>query len=217
MRNRRAVLFVTLVLGSWLGALTPVSPASAQDACTGTGSSSVGSPGLFYPWVGTSATTYGLSGAEVTLHPLPKLLPFSFSVSAVGICALGTFPVSTSGLISGWCGHAWGVGVTSDGLRFAWVDAGGKLIVTGGLVGTMSYTPDAIAGQSCFTGALSFLTWGTFAKLHCNLVKQKFDDLPLSFAGPVYQTSTTISFTSVSLTIAGGNYHYWTKLCAGVL
>ncbi|HEX2039387.1 MAG TPA: hypothetical protein VHF47_06600 [Acidimicrobiales bacterium] len=217
MRRRLAALLSAALAASTLAILGSGDPAVANNVCAGTGTAAIATPGLFYPGVGTTTSTALPGSASLTLHALPKLLPFSFAPGATGACVTGAFDVAANGFVSGWCGHSWGTGITTTGYRFSWVSVGGSLVVTGGLFGTVKAVPDALSGQSCATGALGFIIAGAVGFIHCNILKNKLDTLAFSFPDPFFQTLTTVAGTSFHLTVAGGNYHVWHKLCIGTL
>lgn len=219
MRRRFAALLTAVFFGTVLTALSPAHPAKAQyHVCAGTGTASTSWPGLFYP-SGTTTTTSGLGGGSLTFYALPRLLAFAFTTTGGAfVCVPGDGYNSASGLVSGWCGHAWGVGTTNHGGRFAWVDVGSKMILTGMLVGAASFQPDTLAAQSCETGALQFFIAGTAATMQtCNIFKNKFESSIITVPDPLFHTLTTlptiIGWTTYHLTIAGGNYRVWYKLC----
>ncbi|HEX2038789.1 MAG TPA: hypothetical protein VHF47_03540 [Acidimicrobiales bacterium] len=217
MRRRIGALWAAALCSSSLIILASPQPAAASELCAGSSALEVGAPGLFHPGIGTTTTTSGTGGASVTVHALPKLLPFILVPSTVGICALGPFSVSAGGLVSGWCGHSWGAGVTNNGFRFTWVSVGRIVTYVGGVVGRAVIFENVLAGQSCFTGAKSFLTAGTIEFVHCSFFKNKLDTLVLSVPDPLFHTLVPVGSTSVHLTVAGGNYHVWHKLCIGIL
>jgi len=222
MRRRLGALLTAVLVGTILTALGPAQPAGAdtENVCAGIGAANIAAPGLFYPLVGTTTTTSGTGGGSLTLHALPKLLAFGFSTSGTFLCAPVADFTSAGGLVSGWCGHSWGDGTTNLGQRFNWVSAGTFLVVTGMLLGVVSATPDVLGGQSCATGALNFLVAGAVGTIrHCNIAKNKLATLLFSFPDPLLglHTLTTATTngtdTSFHLTVAGGNYHIWHKLC----
>ncbi|HEX2039386.1 MAG TPA: hypothetical protein VHF47_06595 [Acidimicrobiales bacterium] len=96
------------------------------------------------------------------------------------------------------------------------MSVGGTLIITGGLVGSVTAAPDALSGQSCATGALGFIIAGGVAFVHCTTFKNKLDTL-VTVPDPVLHTLTTVAGTTVHFTIPGGNYHIWHRLCIGTL
>ncbi|HEX2039385.1 MAG TPA: hypothetical protein VHF47_06590 [Acidimicrobiales bacterium] len=112
--------------------------------------------------------------------------------------------------------------MTTTGYRFAWVSVGGTLIITGGLVGSVTAAPDALSGQSCATGALGFIIAGGVAFTQCNVLKTKSQTTPgddtwlvLTTGELLHQLVTPVAGTNLHFTIAGGNYHVWWKVCVG--
>ncbi|HEX2040006.1 MAG TPA: hypothetical protein VHF47_09790 [Acidimicrobiales bacterium] len=223
-RRRLAALLATALTASTLAVLATAQPAAATQVCAGAGTAVVGSPGLFYP--GAATVTFGTGTHTTTTtiaHIWPKLLVFAFSFAGgIGTCAPNvTKGLSAAGQVAGWCGHSWGTGITNNGFRFAWVSAGSMLLITGGLVGVINAVPNALAGESCTSGALNFLVTGAVVKVHCTFAKTKTDTL-IIFPRQEFLTTTPYPppFTGLlntHLIIPEGNYHVWYKLCAGVL
>ncbi|HEX2039389.1 MAG TPA: hypothetical protein VHF47_06610 [Acidimicrobiales bacterium] len=216
MRRRLSALLTAALAASTLAVLGSAQPASAADVCAGAGLASISGAGLFYPGVGTTTTTSGTAGGSLTLYTLPRLESFAFDSSIAGACALGSPAVAAGGLVSGWCGHSWGSGATATGTPFSWVSAGSLLIISGGLTGVVNATPNVPAGASCATGALSFIVAGGVVVTNCGVVNNEaVNQLPVTTPDPIHTTSHTVGGTTASVTIAGGNYHVWHRVCAG--
>jgi hypothetical protein len=175
-------LLSAAMLAATVAVLAPTSTASA-DVCAGTGSATVGAPGLFYPVAGES-----------------KTLGFTFATT-VGACAP---PVSTGGLgatgtVQGYCGHSTGSGNDGQGHTVQWTSAGSFLVLTGEVVGVVNAVPNAAAGQSCTSGALSFLVTGVVTRQNCTT------------------KSLTAGLTSTDLPAPAGDVgvHYSVHSCVG--
>lgn len=84
-----------------------------------------------------------------------------------GSCVGKPAGMSMSGVITGTCGSAYGVGTTSNGHSFTVDWAGGDLVFTGNVTGTLSVAP--APGESCLLGADEFDVAGTLVKSHADL------------------------------------------------
>lgn len=204
MRRRLAILLAAALAASTFAVLAPTRPAVADtDACAGTGTAIVGAPGLLYPGVGNSVTTTGTTTNSTV--QLARKLPFSFAFHSPpqGTCSFKAGLFAT-GLVSGWCGHSWGTGVTDNGHRFAWVQAGPSWVITGELDGLIQAVPDVLAGESCATGALGFVIAGAVELRHCAASKTKSEtltpDIPDELALNVHVTTNN-------------DQHMWHKAC----
>lgn len=201
MRQRLAALVSVLTLA--LGAFGAAPPAGSNEACAGQGIAVTGAP-LTYPVTATSAP-------QVTVRQ-PRIATWGFSTT-LGTCAPDLAKaLSATGLVSGWCGLSSGTGTTGNGIRFAWVGVGGVLAFTGGLVGVAQVTPNALANQSCHTGATSFLVAFATAKVGCGTTKSKgLVDSPVPvppYLGPLPGDVVWVH--------SDGSPHVWYKLCLGV-
>lgn len=119
-------------------------PALAHpDTCTGSGTASTNP--VFHPTLGPSAT------GSVT---------FTFVVGGCVLSGTTTFNGAFSGSAN-YCGNSTGR-VTLDGHLGNWVSVGSVWVFTGaGLAGVLNVDPDALAGQSCVSGATSFRWTGS--------------------------------------------------------
>ncbi|HEX2040004.1 MAG TPA: hypothetical protein VHF47_09780 [Acidimicrobiales bacterium] len=204
--RRHLALLLSAALTATPGALTSVAPAHASGVCSGLGTMSVGGAGLFFP----GAVHQG--GPTLTIQATPQTLPFNLSFSLANTCAPNPAKgFSAGGMVSGWCGHTWGQGITGHGYRFAWVQAGPLLLLTGALEGKLTMVPDILAGQSCATGALGFVVSGSVTKVTCT-TKSKTSHLTA-----VPGTHQLVGNPATHVTVPDGSYHTWTKACAGVL
>ena len=207
MKRRIAAFLGATLAASALVLVAPAPPASADtNVCAGQGTATT-SP-IFYPVrVVTTGTT-----ASVTVLA-PNTASFAFAFGGLGVCAPGPKSLTATGTVSGWCGHSSGTGVTGQGHRFAWVSAASKLILTGEVTGIVNAAPDpTIAGNSCLTGATTFIVTGAVVLYHCLILKQKgltTVTIPL----PPIHTLTTVLSASLHATVTGGTQHYWTKVC----
>lgn len=164
MRARLAAFLATTSIATALVALAPVSPASADtNVCAGQGSLTTGP--LVYPVTATTAPS-------VTINQ-PRTVAFAFGIG-IGTCApdLGK-SLTATGTLTGWCGLWSGQGITGQGHQFAWLAAGGVAVFTGELDGVALVTPNVLAGQSCLTGATSFLVTLVALLRHCLILKSK--------------------------------------------
>lgn len=143
---RRAVarlLVVALILAV---AATGAPPAAAhEDVCTAQGTMHTSVP-LVYP-------------------PDPRFANFTIGFP-IGACALTFVPPAMMGVVAGSCGLASGQGVTSSGHPFSFLWVGTELTMTGGVVGTLHVVVDAFVGDSCLSGADTFIVSGSFALAH---------------------------------------------------
>lgn len=142
----RGGLVAAMVGALCLSAATPVS--AAQEVCAGQGNASVGS-GLFYPGLGPAKnTSFG----------------FSLDIGACSTSANLTASGSISGPLGGaHCGLSTGSGTANGHHSFSYIGAGSLLVITGGAVGVVNATPNALVGSSCTTGATQFLVTGAAA------------------------------------------------------
>ncbi|HVF74323.1 MAG TPA: hypothetical protein VM938_04690 [Acidimicrobiales bacterium] len=149
MKRRLALLLAAASIAT-VGMLAPTSPASADtDVCAGTGTATLGAPGLGYPVVTPSRT-----------------VPFSFGFTA-GTCTPVKTSLSASGTVTGNCGLSTGSGSTTNGHSFSFTSTGTVLVLTGDLSGTVSAVPDATHSGSCTNGtATRFLITGEVVKTH---------------------------------------------------
>ena len=197
MKRRLASLLATTLAAATLAVLAPASPAHADtNVCTGQGVANTGP--LVYP-----VTTLPLGTVTVTQ---PRVVGFAFNV-AFGTCApdLGK-GLTATGIINGWCGHSSGQGVTGNGHRFTWIEAGSIALVTGEVTGVAHIIPDpTIAGNSCLTGATSFLVTFAIVLSHCTISKFK---TTITIPFPATLTPFT-QFASVHT----GPMTYFTKIC----
>ncbi|HEX2040005.1 MAG TPA: hypothetical protein VHF47_09785 [Acidimicrobiales bacterium] len=208
MRRRLAVLLATTLVIATLGMLPSPPPASAT-MCVGQGTANTGAP-FYYP--GTPTVTTSPSSVAVNLQVGPAYTSFSFSMT-LGTCAPNLAEtLSAIGQVSGWCGHAWGSGVTNSGHRVVILIVGNTIVYTGGLAGIGTIMANALAGESCVTGALSFIVVSALILLNCQIHKTKTSSLTFV---PGFWTLTTVLSRSFHFGWSGGNYHEWKKVCIG--
>jgi hypothetical protein len=173
MRGRGRLSVIGAAVVAIIGTHVFLRPVSADtDLCLGQGTATTGAP-FFYMGQGPPVNT-----------------GFVFNVS-LGAC-LAKPSLVAAGTVSGWCGLASGGGVTHNGHRFAWIAIGGLLVVTGDLVGTGNIMPNALAGESCTSGADNFLLTSVVLKVHCVATKQK---------------------TTFIVPFKGGNFAIFVKVC----
>lgn len=105
--------------------------------------------------------------------------------------------MSLSGVITGTCGSAYGVGTTSNGHSFTVDWAGGDLVFDGEVTGTLSVAP--ASGESCLLGADEFDIAGTLVKSHVDLPANVCTgEFRMTLSSPYFWTpgtSVTASFT----------------------
>lgn len=182
MRHRLAALTAVALVASSLALLAPASPASADtNVCVGRGAANTGP--LVYPVTASTAPM-------VTVHQ-PRAVGFTLGVN-LGSCVpdLGK-SLTATGTLTGWCGLWSGKGITGQGHQFTWIAVGAVSVVTGEVDGIAVVTPDpTITGNSCLTGATTFLVTFAVVLRHCIVTKSKLltpgDPLPstLTPVGP---------------------------------
>jgi hypothetical protein len=176
MRHRISLLLAAVLGASTLTLLAPAPPASAWVVCAGTGTAFV-TPGLLYPvllGVGSPPAAGKDHWIDILIGNTNTLHSFGFGFD-VGGCVHppgGLGGGFASGVLLGYCGHSVGTG-TVNGVLFAYVSAGGFLILTGHLVG-LAYTTPTPGTASCLHlatnpptatfalpgGATTFTIWG---------------------------------------------------------
>jgi hypothetical protein len=128
----------------------PAASAHGPDSCTFTGTASTQNL-VYYPAPDKPSATGGVVA------------------SLIGVCAAGLHSVSaasghfTAGIVPGgnYCGQSEGV-ATLDGHTGNWVSHSTYLTFYGpGLYGTVQAVPDALAGESCVSGADRFIVSGS--------------------------------------------------------
>ena len=211
MKRPLASLLATTLAAGTVAALAPASPASADtNVCAGTGTAFT-SP-IFYP---VSLTPSGTTANATVLAPNTGSFFFLFTFGGVGACVpdLGK-GLTATGTVSGWCGHSSGTGVTGQGHRFAWVEAGSLAVITGEVTGVAQVGPDPfVPGNSCFTGATQFLVNLAFVLSHCAVLKQK-NLTAVTIPVPATHLLTPPVFgISAHVTTFPRTQHYWTKVC----
>lgn len=185
--KRHLASLLAAAVGTSVLAVAPVSPAAADtNVCAGHGTATTSGP-LVFPVTSSPLGT-------VTVHQ-SRTVTFGFSTS-LGTCApdLGK-SLTATGQLSGWCGHSSGHGITGNAHRFAWVSAGTVLVLTGDVTGIAHAAPDVLTGQSCMTGATSFLVTFGVLLLHCPVDAFKTKQL---VKPPTLTTSTTVGPVSVN-------------------
>ena len=237
MRRRLAMLLSATLVAGLAVILVPASPASAGVHVCGISGQASLTTGLTYPVTAAVGLPWGPlpphpHPIHITVHQ-PRTTTFVFNVSIVGGCinsnppnvkspTFGT-PITAFGTVSGWCGLSSGSGtitLTASNMRFAWIDVGGILVVTGGVAGVVNAMPDTLAGHSCNNsnaGASQLILSGSLVA---------FDHCPVKFKGltpvpiPGFLTTTLFSLpfgTPVALlSIHNGPWHVWTKVCVPV-
>ena len=245
MRRRLAMLLSATLVAATAAVLVPASPASAGVHVCGLAGSVFLGQGLTYPVTVAAGLTPPLPPNPHPIHFVvqqPRTTTFGFSLNILGGCVnsnppnvksptLGT-SVTADGVVSGWCGLSSGTGTLHLGNnpRFAWVDVGGVLVVTGGLTGVVHATPDTFAGDTCNSnfGADQFIFSGlVVAYDHCNPALKHLPpfagDLAVTTDIPpgVLQTTlisgplgTPLALVSIH---AAGTWHVWTKLCVPII
>lgn len=197
MKRHIACWSAALLVGS-LGALVSASPASALDVCVGTGTATTVAP-LFYPVTATAAPA-------VTVHA-PTMTPWAFAAGVATCAPALAKAMAATGVVSGWCGHSSGSGVTANGYRFAWVTAGGTMVFTGGLTGIGQVEANVFVGDTCVGGADDFLIEYAGVKTACGVTKTKSATVM-----PAPATTTTVG----PLTVVTAPWVYFVKVCVGV-
>lgn len=202
MRRRLARLLpAALVLGT-LG-FVPAPPAAADtNVCAGQGVANVG-PGLTYPVTATTSTS---PAVDVRVRQ-PRTAGFAFNFS-LGTCApdLGK-ALNAGGVLTGWCGHSSGQGVTSNGHRFAWISAGGVMLFTGEVTGVGHAKPDPTwSNNTCNSvqGAFRFLIEFVVVLDHCRVIQTS---TLLTVPIPPFLTATTIGPTTWGIHTGPLNEH----------
>lgn len=197
MKDRLVSLLATTLVATAVAVPAAVSPAAADtNLCVGHGTATTGP--LVYPVTATTAPM-------VTVRQ-PWTVGFAFTI-ALGTCApdLGK-SLTATGWIRGWCGLSSGQGVTGNGHRFNWIEAGGVAVITGELDGIAHVVPDpTVPGNSCLTGATTFLVTLGVVSRHCGFTKTK----GLTDVGPLPSTLTT----TLPVSIHTGPWGVHWKLC----
>ena len=126
-----------------LGLVGVPQPASAQTVCATAGAFSLGAP-----------------IREIILGmPVPGT-NFNFGSTTVP----GACPLSASGTIAGNCSLNAGSGATNTGHTFTFVGVGPELLITGNVIGVMTFTPHLFR-NSCIEGARFFDAAGALVLL----------------------------------------------------
>jgi hypothetical protein len=158
MKRRSSLLSAAMLVVATLTSFGPARPASA-DACVGTALVTVGAPGLVYP------LTPALSGTTLTIQG-DRPLAWGFG-TAFGTCAPSFVPPSGAGLLQGYCGHATGWAVDNSGHGFVFTNVGSLLVLAGPSKGIGQWLPNPPSGESCITGASSFVFTFAMSRDHC--------------------------------------------------
>ncbi|HEX2038129.1 MAG TPA: hypothetical protein VHF47_00190 [Acidimicrobiales bacterium] len=208
MRRRLVATLSVLALSVPVAAFRATPPASAN-VCTFVADVQTSGP-MYFPG---AVTLWTGGGVAVTVHALPVLVGFGWALTG-DACAPAWANPAADGMISGYCGHFWAVGITRDGHRFALVSAGGVVVATGGMTGVGAMTADILDGQSCAVGATGHILAMEVLLYPCNVLKSKSDLLPIVNSGT--STTTTVGTQAITVSVPPGNYHVWTKTCLGV-
>jgi hypothetical protein len=145
---RKALVPVVVLVTAAASLVVSIADAEAHtDACLGNGTLVTAAP-LLYP-------------------PTPATTPFS-ATFVTGTC-VASGPLGMSGVISGSCGVANGVGTTGSGHSFSFAWMGATITFVGDVQGTMQIGPDVFQGESCLTGADRFLLGGAVTLVHALL------------------------------------------------
>lgn len=161
MKRRLAALLSAALVATTFAVFASAQPASA-DVCAGTGNASV-APGLLYPILPPTVSTGGVTFPNG--HTAPASWAFSLSP---GVCAPGLGGLSASGTLQGYCGHSVGSGTDTAGHKVSWMSLGTFLILNDEVTGIAQAVPNpAIAGNSCTTGATSFIVTGAANRVNC--------------------------------------------------
>ena len=160
----------------------------------------------------TGFTNPVVTAGTATTVTGPRMGTFSMNLSP-GVCfeTGGTIgSLTANGLMSGWCGLSSGDGVTNSGGRFAWIGAGGLLVMTGALNGMLNLVPDTLAGHSCHNnaGASQFIVAMGGLRLHCVKTFPHTGTLLLTIPIPATWTLPTPFFH-----IHTNPWHIWVKTC----
>ncbi len=128
------------------------------------------------PAAGDTQTCAYLRGVMYTGSPLyaPGVggaVSTAFSISfSSGQCTVGGPPTSLSGVLSGFCDGATGLGRSAGGHDFNLMWGPGSIVFDGytdGIIGGVQLTADSFSGHSCLSGASRFLIeFGTLHVFH---------------------------------------------------
>ena len=191
MRRRISLLLAAMLAGTTM-LFGPAQPASSVQLCTVVGGNVTVTPGLLWPVL----LGLGAIPAPGKDHAIDVLIGnqantihgFTGNFGVAGTCvhvdgSPALDPLVVNGSLLGFCGHSTGTG-TINGETFAYVSAGGLLILTGGVVGTATAAPVPLTG-SCWHvstsapfgptttfalpgGATQFLVGGVGVGLNCS-------------------------------------------------
>jgi hypothetical protein len=200
MRRRLAAL-VAVVLGG-AGAGVPLAPAAATNACAGQATLTTSTP-ISYP------VTVSTSPLSVAVRQPPWTAWALSATPGLSACAPNMAKaLHATGTLSGWCGLHSATGTTANGHRFAWVNVGAVMVITGGLNGVAVVEPNVAANQSCVSGATSFLVQFGVVTANC---LTKFKGLTTNPV-PIPPTLTPY-FSGLIWVHTDGSNHIWWKLC----
>jgi hypothetical protein len=124
---------------------TPRTATADTEVCAGIGTAQLSGP-VYYPGFGPPAN----GGFNLGF--------------LIGACSSSGDFRATGGyggpLGGAYCGLSTGGGVANGHHSYAWIEAGGIVIVFGGVDGVWVYSPNVLAGQSCVSGVTQFLVTG---------------------------------------------------------
>lgn len=152
--RRLACRLLTTLVASTVAVFVPTTSADADSGvCTGQGVANVWPPMVAPTTVTRLPTPVGTT--TVTVQP-PRTSAFTFAV-VLGTCTDPAKAFTATGQVTGWCGHSSGVGVTSSGRWFAWVEAGGVVLFTGHVTGFAQVLADPTVGANdCVSNSVVF-------------------------------------------------------------
>ncbi|HEX7167593.1 MAG TPA: hypothetical protein VF230_11490 [Acidimicrobiales bacterium] len=166
MKRRLGVALVSVLAAALLPFTAAPASAFAADVCVGQGTAVTGAPVYYYLF---GPTVPAGASANFTLAIGGCLLdPGAHGNNVNGAFDRGLVHVDPTpfGLpvIGNYCGHSEGA-INASGHSARWISAASLLViyspqVSAGAFGVVNAVPDALAGESCTTGARQFLVTG---------------------------------------------------------